>query len=172
MNTVKWFDRKFDFNVGEVQPEPLIDRLHRMPFLLKQVTIPPPDTVLRIKPAGKWSVIEHLGHLILLEPLWQSRFYEISIGNELMSPADLNNLATEEAMFNSRILSGLLEEFALIRAKTIIQLNSFAKEAFMYRSMHPRLQQPMRIADMMYFVAEHDEHHLNAINHIINDNRQ
>jgi hypothetical protein len=27
-------------------------------------------------------------------------------------------------------------------------------------AVHPRLQQPMRLVDMLYFVAEHDDHHL------------
>jgi hypothetical protein len=26
--------------------------------------------------------------------------------------------------------------------------------------VHPRLQQPMRVVDMAFFVAEHDDHHL------------
>jgi len=27
-------------------------------------------------------------------------------------------------------------------------------------ALHPRLQQPMRVLDMAFFTAEHDDHHL------------
>jgi hypothetical protein len=29
--------------------------------------------------------------------------------------------------------------------------------------LHPRLKQPMRLVDHLYFVAEHDDHHLATI---------
>jgi hypothetical protein len=29
--------------------------------------------------------------------------------------------------------------------------------------LHPRLKQPMRLVDHLYFVAEHDDHHLARI---------
>jgi len=29
--------------------------------------------------------------------------------------------------------------------------------------LHPRLQQPLRLVDHLYFVAEHDDHHLAKI---------
>ena len=29
--------------------------------------------------------------------------------------------------------------------------------------LHPRLKQPMRLVDHLYFVAEHDDHHLAKI---------
>jgi hypothetical protein len=36
--------------------------------------------------------------------------------------------------------------------------------ALFARSMlHPRLQQPMRLVDHLYFAAEHDDHHLACI---------
>lgn len=34
--------------------------------------------------------------------------------------------------------------------------------------LHPRLKQPMRLVDHLYFVAEHDDHHLACIWELIN----
>jgi hypothetical protein len=36
---------------------------------------------------------------------------------------------------------------------------------------HPRLKTPMRLADHLYFVAEHDDHHLARIWELVTDAR-
>jgi hypothetical protein len=36
-------------------------------------------------------------------------------------------------------------------------------EEFNRSLLHPRLKQPMRLVDHLYFVAEHDDHHLARI---------
>ncbi len=35
-------------------------------------------------------------------------------------------------------------------------------------ALHPRLNQPMRVIDLAQFVAEHDDHHIQTINELIN----
>jgi hypothetical protein len=39
---------------------------------------------------------------------------------------------------------------------------------FARASLHPRLKTPMRLVDHLYFVAEHDDHHLAHIWGLIN----
>jgi hypothetical protein len=39
----------------------------------------------------------------------------------------------------------------------------FSSEDFGRSMMHPRLKQSMRLVDHLYFVAEHDDHHLAKI---------
>ena len=85
-----------------------------------------------------------------------------------MSPADLSNIATDEMNFNTFSLPELISTFTGQRTKTIAFLGDLQENDFTKRSAHPRLQRPMRIIDLMYFVAEHDQHHLNAILNIIN----
>ena len=36
-------------------------------------------------------------------------------------------------------------------------------EAFVTSMLHPRLKQPMRLVDHLFFAAEHDDHHLAVI---------
>lgn len=167
----KWFDRTFDFDFGEDQYQPLLVRLENGPVQYSQAVSSIPEEVLHLKPDGKWSVKEHIGHLLVLEPLWLSRFKEISNGAVHMSPADLNNTATDEAFFNDLPLKILTDRFHMTRRETIHFLNSLSPEAFSKSSIHPRLQKPMRIIDLMYFVAEHDDHHLQAIHYIINQHK-
>lgn len=80
-----------------------------------------------------------------------------------MSPADLNNMATEETLFNQYDIEKILSDFQQERQHTIQLLKKFKGNDFQHSLYHPRLNQPMRIIDLMYFVAEHDEHHLNQI---------
>ena len=42
-------------------------------------------------------------------------------------------------------------------------LGTFEPDVFARTSLHPRLKQPMRLADHLYFVAEHDDHHVAKI---------
>jgi hypothetical protein len=39
---------------------------------------------------------------------------------------------------------------------------------FAHTMLHPRLKQPMRLVDHLYFAAEHDDHHLARIWELIN----
>ena len=87
-----------------------------------------------------------------------------------MSPADISNSATDKMNFNTFSLQELIDSFTHQRIKTIEFLNNLQKTDFTKSSTHPRLQQPMRIIDLMYFVTEHDQHHLNAVLNIINKN--
>jgi uncharacterized damage-inducible protein DinB len=36
-----------------------------------------------------------------------------------------------------------------------------------HAALHPRLGQPMTVVDHLFFVAEHDDHHLAAIGELI-----
>lgn len=106
-----------------------------------------------------------------MEAIWLKRFQDIKANSAELSPADLGNTATDEAGFNELPLSDLLEKFSGARAKTITFLDSLKQEDFKNTSLHPRLQQPMCIVDLMYFVAEHDDHHLNTILTIIQNHQ-
>jgi uncharacterized damage-inducible protein DinB len=167
MMKTKWFDRKFDFNFGMERYDPLYERLLSAPVKYKKEVLDLPEKILQLKHDDKWSVKENIGHLLLLEPLWYKRFKEIKEGNAEMSPADLNNTATNDSSFNSVAVQTLMENFTTARNKTINFLKGLKQEEFSLHSIHPRLQKPMRIIDMMHFVAEHDDHHLHTIRTII-----
>jgi hypothetical protein len=40
------------------------------------------------------------------------------------------------------------------------RLDQMEPALFSRTMLHPRLKQPMRLVDHLYFVAEHDDHHL------------
>ncbi|HRP56993.1 GNAT family N-acetyltransferase [Agriterribacter sp.] len=170
LSPVNWFDRKFDLSFGMELYGVLLERLQSAPKMFIQINETLPEEVGVFRYKNKWTIKENIGHLTLLEPLWQKRFEEIKKSIYEMSPADVSNRATDKMNFNTFSLRELLSAFTGQRAKTINLLNSLQESDLTKRSIHPRLQQPMRIVDLMYFVAEHDQHHLNAVLNIINKN--
>jgi len=167
MNTTKWFDRKFDLNFDTEKYTAIHSRLEQAPDTLGQIVAHLPEDILVYKPEGKWSIKEQIGHLSVLEPIWRIRFQDIREEKPRLTPADLDNRATSEAGFNDYTLSSLLEKFATERKATLSLLNGIDALDITKTSLHPRLQQPMRIIDLAYFVAEHDDHHISCIRELI-----
>jgi len=161
--TALWFERTFTFNLSKDHFDQLLNRLLAFPFLLHQVITHSPIAIPVVTNSKKWSVQENIGHLFLLEQLWLTRFQEIKDEKEHMMIADLNNTATSTSAFNTMSVEQIYTSFEQARAKTIIWLNEISEEDLQKQSIHPRLHKPMNIIDLMYFVAEHDEHHLHAI---------
>lgn len=167
ITTKKWFERKFDFNVSNDDHAVVNNRLQQTIEKLQQLLAGLPNDLLVYKPQGKWSIKENTGHLAVLEPLWRERFIQIQTGDVVLAPADLENKATFDAGFNDLNIATILEKFIDERRKTLLLLDDINEEDKTKSSLHPRLNQPMRIIDLAYFVAEHDEHHLSRILDII-----
>jgi len=164
---MKWFDRKFDFSFTTDHYTAVYERLKQAPDTLKQLTTNLSEDTLVQKTGDKWSVKEHAGHLSVLEPIWRIRFGDILESKPALTSADLSNRATTEAGFNSYTISSLLEKFADERKATLSLLNDIDVLDGSKTSLHPRLQQPMRVIDLVYFVAEHDDHHISVIREMI-----
>lgn len=159
MNTIKWFDRVFDFNFGVDCYPQLYDRLESAPARFAGLLSGMSEALLIAKPDNKWSVKEHIGHLAVLEPLWRQRILDIRDARPVLTPADLNNELTSAGDFNNWDINRLLPYFAEERQQTLDLLNSLPIDRIQFLSLHPRLQQPMRMIDHLYFIAEHDDHH-------------
>lgn len=168
MHDSNWFGRTFNFDFGMERYPLLYRQLSEAPALFKQTVAHLPEGLLRYQPGGKWSISEQVGHLLVLEPIWQERFKNIRRGDAQMCPADLDNRATTEGGFNKMPIQTILERFATARATTLKLLDRFGGADFEHKSTHPRLRLPMRVIDLMLFVSEHDGHHLNSVRAIMN----
>ncbi len=144
----------------------VIERLEGTPLRIKHKLDGIDASLQTIKPDGKWSILEHVGHLSDLEPLWQGRFEDIMGGEKELRAADLQNTRTNEANHNKRSAADLVNEFSALRAATIDLLKGLREEEVFRSALHPRLKTPMRMIDMFTFVAEHDDHHLAKITFI------
>jgi uncharacterized damage-inducible protein DinB len=164
MNTApQWFERKFEFPIPvELLPN-LLSRLRAAPLRLEEELRSHPRENLIAKPQQKWSAQEHAGHLLDLEPLWLARVEDYVAGADQLTIADLTNRKTEEAGHNSQPLERILTGFSAAREKLLERVGGLNKSQFDRSIPHPRLKTPMRLADHLYFVAEHDDHHLARI---------
>ena len=127
-----------------------------------------PPAVLQAKPEGKWSAQEHAGHLLDLDSLWQARVEDFAADRQTLTVADLTNRKTDEAAHNTRALPEILAAFRAARRQLLNSIENSPPTAFSRTIPHPRLQQPMRLVDHLYFAAEHDDHHLARIREMIN----
>ena len=164
---MKWFDRKFEFTFPEEQLPSLIVRLESTPSRLEEMLRAAPPAALLTKPDGKWSAQEHAGHLLDLESLWQARLEDFAANRQTLTAADLTNRKTNEAAHNTRPLAEILAAFGAARRHLLASVETLPPAAFSRTIPHPRLHQPMRLIDHLYFVAEHDDHHLATIREII-----
>ena len=162
-----WFERKFDFNFPTGLFPIILERLRGTVFQLEGTIKSIPEEQLIIKKDGKWSVKEVIGHLYDLEELWWKRLQDFMDAKEVLSAADLTNRKTTEAKHNEKTLEELLQLFTLERQRTLEGIYHFDERTLLKTSVHPRLQQPMRLIDALYFVAEHDDHHIAIISSLL-----
>lgn len=158
-----WFDRKFAFTFPVEQFPNVCVRLRGTPARLKDMLRGVSREVLIRKPGGKWSAQEHAGHLLDLEPLWLARVDDYIAGRDELTVADITNRATTEANHNAGALEEILAKFRAARGDLLKRLDELDPSLFSRSAIHPRLKQPMRLVDHLYFVAEHDDHHLARI---------
>jgi uncharacterized damage-inducible protein DinB len=158
-----WFERKFEFTFPVEQYPNLCVRLRGTPARLEETVRGVSHELLVRKSGEKWSAKEHVGHLLDLEPLWMARVEDFLGEGDTLTAADLSNRKTHEANHNARELAKILASFREARMHVVDRVWKSQSFLFARTLLHPRLMQPMRLVDHLYFVAEHDDHHLARI---------
>ena len=167
----RWFERQFEFSFPvELRPN-LCARLRGTPARLEDSIHGRSGKVLIQKPLQKWSAQEHAGHLLDLEPLWLARVNDYAAASAQLTAADLTNRRTDEANHNARPLEQILSEFRAARAGLLERIDELDASLLARAIPHPRLKTPMRLVDHLYFVAEHDDHHLARIWELVSGTR-
>jgi hypothetical protein len=163
MIQMPWTERvfNFDFPVG-VFPG-IVERLRGTPGRIAELVKSVPHDMLTRRPRGRWSVNEHIGHLIDLDELDHMRLDQFLARAATLSAADMSNRRTNEAGYNDVLTGTILDYLRARRADLVKRLEDLTDEQIARTALHPRLQVPMRVVDWAYFVAEHDDHHLARI---------
>jgi len=167
MKKTEWFNRKFPLIKDNGILPSIIERLIGTPARLEEITRNIDEYILMSKEGEKWSIKEEAGHLSDLEPLWLGRLEELMNGLQELRVADLTNQRTHTANHNATAIEILLKRFRDQRMLYVNQLMHLKDEQLSHAALHPRLKTPMRIIDLAYFVAEHDDHHLARIREIL-----
>jgi hypothetical protein len=162
-----WTSRKFNFDFPVGYFPVIFARLQGTAARIEEYIKGFSEKQLEYKPGGKWSVKENIGHLTDLDALHEGRLEDYRNKAAILRAADMTNLKTNEANHNATPLSKLLSDFRNARALFLKHLESLDEKALSESAMHPRLNQPMRIVDMAFFVAEHDDNHVASIREIL-----
>jgi uncharacterized damage-inducible protein DinB len=169
----RWVEREFDFGLALGVFPSVVERLRGTPARLEELTRGLSRETLTAKNlAGSWSVQEQVGHLIDLDELHEGRLEDYARHHSTLRAADMTNRKTEEAGHNDARLEDLLAAFRDARLRFVRRLEAMSEQEVAASALHPRLRKQMRVIDMAYFVAEHDDHHLASVNEILRAARQ
>jgi len=155
-----WTQRHFTFNLPEEFFPVVVERLRGTPARIEDKVRSLSAGVLTRQEGEAWSIQEHVGHLLDLDELHAGRLDDFLAGAAVLRAADMTNRKTHEAGHNGRPIADVLGDFRRERERFVARLDAWDPALVSLTALHPRLQQPMRVIDMAFFTAEHDDHHL------------
>ena len=161
-----WLERTFQFNFPVGLFPVIFSRLEGSIFRLHSILMNADDDFCSHRIDG-WSVKEHIGHLYDLEELWWKRMQDFLDHKTMLSAADMTNQKTNAAGHNEKTIEQLLQQFTLERQKLLEAAYGFDEDLLSRTAVHPRLNQPMRLIDSLFFVAEHDDHHISIASSLL-----
>jgi uncharacterized damage-inducible protein DinB len=157
---MRWTDRTFRFDLPVELFPIVIERLRgTAPRIEDKVRGLSPEVLTR-REGDSWSIQEHIGHLFDLDEIHTGRLDDYLANAEALRPADIQNRKTWNSNHNVRAADFLVQQFRREREAFVERMETWAPALIGQSALHPRLKQPMRVIDMAFFVAEHDDHHL------------
>jgi uncharacterized damage-inducible protein DinB len=163
MQQIKWTDRKFFFGYDKGYIPLFIERLYGTAPRMEELLNSSGEHIASIKEGDGWSIKEHAGHLTDLERLHDGRIDDIIAGLTVLRAADMSNKDTYAANHNERTIPELLTQFRKTRNEFIERVRSLNEKYFETKALHPRLKEMVTMTDLLFFMAEHDNHHLARI---------
>jgi len=159
-----WIERTFNFDFPVTKFPDLLERVRGTPARVEDRVRGLSREVLTRRPEGNgWSIQENIGHLIDLGYLPLTRIEQILRGEQVLIAADMGNRKTADARHKDRDIAELLAEFRADRGTLVARFEQIDDADWGKSAIHPRLQKPLRIVDIAYFDAEHDDYHLGRI---------
>lgn len=166
MTERKWFTRHFELGLPPKALPDILKRLGSAPDRLADAVGEVSSERLGKRPGERWSIAEQAGHLGDLEPLWLGRVDDLVGGEARLRSADLENQATWNAGHNTRAIADILTDFRVQRGLLVKRVGLLTSDQLRATALHPRLEQPMTVVDLCFFVAEHDDHHIESISEL------
>jgi hypothetical protein len=162
----EWIKRQFSFGLPLGMYPNVVERVRGTPARLEDLTRSLPTEIITRRDGDKWSIQEQVGHLLDLEPLGMGRLDDFEAGRETLRAADMENRKSHEANHNTDALANILAAFRKERMAFAQRLDNY-DDAFVQRTaLHPRLNVKIRVIDLAFFIAEHDDHHLARVSEL------
>jgi len=160
MRPVPWTRRQLDYGRGVDELPVLIERVRGTTDRLRGLLQHRAPGSLGLRVSGRWSVLDHLGHLLALQDRFEERIADFEAMRPRLSPIDLQHQEVELDGHRLRRPGDMLEEFELKRKAFLRRVMALPAHCLEHASAHPCNGQPMRPMDMLLWIAEHDDHHL------------
>lgn len=166
IDRMEWIKRQFSFELPLGMYANVVERARGTPARLEDLTRGLSRKVLTRRDGDKWSIQEQAGHLLDTEELGMQRLDDFEAGRETLVAADMENRKTHEANHNAAKIEDILAQFRQERMEFVRRVDAY-NEAFVQRTaLHPRLKVKIRVIDLVFFIAEHDDHHLARISEL------
>jgi len=110
---------------------------------------------------GKWSLKEVLGHLIDSERVFAYRALRIARNDKTPLPGFEQDDYVAAAKFNARSLSGLLDEFVMVRKASMELFKNFTEEEWQRRGTANQTE--ITVRSLGYIIAGHELHHMDIV---------
>jgi hypothetical protein len=172
MELIPWNERTLTFGRGLDELPVLLERLLGTPARLFYLTHHEPRERLVMRRSGSWSIMEHIGHLLLLDERMEARVEDFMARRSELCPINLGDQGHLLDGHRGRDLGDLLEEFRLQRVRLVARISGMDPGALRHMAQHPCRQVTMRPVDMATFLAEHDDHHLVRMRGILHNHRE
>ncbi len=163
-----WLERRFETGLALAMFPSLLERLRGTPARVEDRLASLPPATLTRRHGDSWSILDNVGHLLQVESLWAARIDDFEAGRQELTAARFESWRVGEAQFNRRAARDLCSSFRVARRSLVTRLEALDEAVLQVVARHPRLDRPMRVVDLMLFIAEHDDHHLVTITELIN----
>jgi uncharacterized damage-inducible protein DinB len=162
-----WLERTFPFGLPVSMFSNVLERLRGTPARIEDRLRDIPPARLVAKAGVSWSIQETVGHLLLVEELWIGRVEDFLTGAPVLRAAAYDAGQVPAARFDERPIAEILQAFRGARSRHVAALERLARADVERTALHPRLNRPINVLDMMVFAAEHDDHHLARITELL-----
>ncbi len=169
MNPVPWSQRTMEYGRSLDELPVLLERVQGTAARLSTLLAHQPSERLLHRLNGKWSAMEHLGHLLTLQDRFDPRVDDFQQRRTRLCNISLHDQEPIVQGHRSRMLGDVLEEFRLKRLEFAKRVERLHRRSLEHVAYHPCQDRTMRPMDMLYWIAEHDDHHLASVRALLND---
>ncbi len=163
MIPVPWSQRTMEYGRSLDELPVLLERVQGTTVRLSNMLSCQPVEKLHLRVDGKWSAIEHLGHLLTLQDRFYNRVDDFEQRRSKLCDINLQDQATFLQGQRLRMLGDVLEEFRLKRLDFANRVERLHRRSLEHVAYHPCQDRTMRPMDMLLWIAEHDDHHLASV---------
>lgn len=145
----------------------LVERILGTPARLASLCAHVPVERLALHRQGSWCAMEHIGHLMHLDEHMLERMEDFAARRPTLCAIDLKAREGRLAGQCVRALGDVLEELRLGRHELVARISALDPGALRHRALHPCKGRPMTVSDQVFFIAEHDDHHLAVLRSLL-----